>query len=128
MSRIEKFTAEFNKAKVETAWLILAIVIMLINSTAYAEVRKGYYESGQLKAELNYKYGKREGICKFHYDSGQLQLKVNFKDGKRHGLTKEYRPNGNVLYIDTYKNGTKIHRKMYDKRGKLEFEEKYPIR
>ncbi|MHC4278472.1 MAG: toxin-antitoxin system YwqK family antitoxin [Planctomycetota bacterium] len=82
--------------------VLLAVTSMFINSIAYAEVRKSYYESGQ------------------------LQLKVNFKDGERHGLTKEYYQSGDIKYIDTYKNGTKIHRKMYDERGKLEFEQDYP--
>ncbi len=82
--------------------VLLALTIMTVNSTAYAEVRKEYYESGQ------------------------LQLRVNIKDGKRHGPTWEYRPNGSVVYIDIYKNGIKIHRKMYDERGKLEFEQDYP--
>ncbi|MHC4278240.1 MAG: hypothetical protein ACYSTI_13120, partial [Planctomycetota bacterium] len=71
MSRIEKLTAEFNKTKAETAWLILAVTIMLINSTAYAKVYKEYYESGQLKSEGNFKDGKQEGITKTYYESGQ---------------------------------------------------------
>ncbi len=129
--------------------ILLAVSIMLVSSTTYAEVRKLYYPNGQLKLEVNFKDDKLEGIKRYYesgklkeeanikdhklegigkayYKSGQLKFKGNYKDGKLHGLTKEYQPKGNVLYIDTYKNGTKIHRKMYDERGKLEFEQDYP--
>ncbi len=102
--------------------VLLAIVIMLINSTAYAEVRKGYYESGQLRLEANYKDGKQEGITKVYYEVGLLKLEGNFKDGKLHGITKGYYENGELNYVDTYKKGKKINRKVYNERGKLEFE------
>ncbi len=90
MSRIEKLTAEFNKTKVKTACLMLAVAIMLINSTAYAEVRKQYYPNGQLKSEENYEDGKLEGIGKAYYESGQLRVEANYKDGKLEGADKEY--------------------------------------
>ena len=44
--------------------ILLAVTIMLVNSIAYAEVRKSYYESGQLRKEVNYKDGKLEGLAK----------------------------------------------------------------
>ncbi len=75
---------------------------MLINSTAYAEVRKEYYESGQLQGEGNYKDGKQEGIAKYYHENGQLQAGANFK------------------------NGVIISEKKYDSDGNLEFEQDYP--
>ena len=73
----------------------------LTQDRAYLERLKGYYENGQLLGEYNYKDGKQEGITKVYYKSGEIK------------------------YIDTYKNGTKINRKKYDKEGKLEFEQDY---
>jgi antitoxin component YwqK of YwqJK toxin-antitoxin module len=61
--------------------ILLAVAIMLVNSTAYAEVRKAYYESGQLQAEENYKYGKQEGIAKYYHESGQVREEAFFMNG-----------------------------------------------
>ncbi len=61
--------------------VLLTVVIMLINSTAYAEVRKAYYESGQLQAEENFKDGKKEGITKVYYRSGQVREEAFFMNG-----------------------------------------------
>jgi len=38
-----------------------------------------------------------------------------------------YYGKGGIKYIDTYKNGQKINRKAYDRRGKLEFNQDYPV-
>ncbi len=82
--------------------VLLAVAIMLVSSTAYAEVRKVYYESGRLQAEENYKGDKLEGITKTYYESGQLQGEANFK------------------------NGVIISEKKYDEDGKLKFDQDYP--
>ncbi len=126
MSRVEKLTAEFNKTKVETAWLILAITIILVNSTAYAEVRKEYYESGQLKAEGNLKDGKLEGPLKTYNPSGQLKAEGNFKDGKQEGITRIHSPSGQLQVEAYFMNGQLISKKKYDEDGNLESEQDYP--
>ncbi|MHC4198225.1 MAG: toxin-antitoxin system YwqK family antitoxin, partial [Planctomycetota bacterium] len=54
--------------------VLLAVTIMILSSPAYAEVRKEYYPSGQLKGEYDYKDGKQEGIAKAYYESGQLKI------------------------------------------------------
>ena len=130
--------------------ILLAIAIMLVNSTAYAEVRKVYYESGQLQAEENYKDDKLEGITKAYYESGQLQGEGNFKDGKQEGMVKTYYENGQLqaeanfkdgkpggitkVYYESgqlqgeanFKNGVIISEKKYDSDGNLELEQDYP--
>ena len=113
-------------ANIRKAILLLVLVVMAVSSVTYAEVRKEYYPSGQLKLEANFKDGKLEGIPKVYYEVGLLKLEGNFKDGKLHGITKGYYENGELNYVDTYKKGKKINRKVYDERGKLEFEQDYP--
>ncbi|MHC4197215.1 MAG: toxin-antitoxin system YwqK family antitoxin [Planctomycetota bacterium] len=61
--------------------ILLTVATMLVNSTAYTEVRKTYYERGQLLAEYNLKDGKLEGIGKSYYESGQLKVEENYKNG-----------------------------------------------
>ena len=36
-------------------------------------IGKEYYESGQLKNEVNWSNGKLEGVCKIYFESGQLK-------------------------------------------------------
>ncbi len=130
--------------------ILLAVAIMLVNSMAYAEVRKVYYESGQLQAEKNYKDDKLEGITKTYYESGQLQGEANYKDGKQEGITKANSENGQLqaeakfkdgkpegitkAYYESgqlqaeanFKNGVIISEKKYDSDGNLESEQDYP--
>ncbi len=138
------------RLKMGKSAILLAITIILVNSTAYAEVRKEYYESGQLKAGLNYKDGKQEGIIKAYYESGQLQAEGNFKDGKQEGITKLYYESGQLLEEGNFKdgkpegiakayyeseqlqaeahfiNGQLISEKKYGEDGNLESDQDYP--
>ncbi len=41
----------------------------------------GYYDNGQLKSEINFKDGKRDGISRAWYENGQLMYEGNYKDG-----------------------------------------------
>jgi len=112
---------------------------------------KSYYRNGRLKYEYNYRGGKLEGVIRKYYRNGKPAFEWNYKDGKREGITKSYYRNGSlkaewnyrldqldginriyyrtggIKYIDTYKNGQKVNRKAYDRRGKLKFEQDYPV-
>jgi antitoxin component YwqK of YwqJK toxin-antitoxin module len=85
-----------------------------------------YFESGDLRGEVNYKNGKKEGPSKSYYKNGKLSSEQTYRDGKEEGLYREYYENGGLRFIDTYENGQKINRKTYNKLGKLEFDKDYP--
>ena len=74
--------------------VVLLVTILIIPSFASAEVRKGYYPSGELKVERNYKNGKSEGITKLYYESGELSGEMIFKNGKTM-CSKDYNESGN---------------------------------
>lgn len=57
---------------------------------------KIYYENGNLKVEGNYKDNKLEGLSKRYYENGNLEIEVSYKDGKADGISKTYYPNGNL--------------------------------
>lgn len=88
---------------------------------------KKYYRNGKLAFEWNYKDGKREGITKSYYRSGSQRAEWNYGDNRLDGITRIYYENGGIQYIDTYKNGQKVNRKAYDSKGKLEFDQDYPV-
>ena len=66
---------------------------------------KSYHENGNLKAEINYKNGKAEGLAKAYYPNGNLESEGNYKDDKLEGLKKVYYENGNLQAEINYKNG-----------------------
>jgi antitoxin component YwqK of YwqJK toxin-antitoxin module len=88
---------------------------------------KVYYESGKLMKEWNYKDNKLNGITKWYFENGKLMRQFNYKDGKREGISKKFYENGGIWSIKTYKNGKFVNRKEYDKEGKLQSEWNYLI-
>jgi antitoxin component YwqK of YwqJK toxin-antitoxin module len=88
---------------------------------------KKYYKSGNLAFEWRYKDGKREGTAKSYFENRSLKAKWNFKGDQLDGITRIYYKNGGIKYIDTYRDGYKTNRKAYDSRGKLEFDQDYPM-
>ena len=90
-------------------------------------IARKYYRNGKVAYEWNYRDGKRDGITKSSNKSGLLQVEWNFKDDRLDGITRIYYKDGGIQYIDTYRQGTKINRKAYDKKGKLEFDQDYPF-
>jgi len=80
-----------------------------------------YYESGQLKAEYNYKNGKLDGFAREYYENGQLQDETPYKNDKKEGIVKTYIENGTLISEVTFKNGVMVGKsKLYNtKTGKL---------
>jgi antitoxin component YwqK of YwqJK toxin-antitoxin module len=48
-----------------------------------------------------------------------------YQDGKLQGEIRIYKKGGDLAYIDTYDKGVKSHRKGFDARGKIDFEQSY---
>lgn len=84
-----------------------------------------WYETGQKKHEVDFKFGSKEGKLSVWYKNGAKQSKANLVGGKLNGVAKTYYQNGGLMYKDTFKNGEKINRKAYDKEGKLNFNQDY---
>ena len=90
-------------------------------------VVKKYYRNGKLAFEWNYKDDKREGTAKSYFKNGLLKAVWNYKSDQLDGTIRIYYKNGEMRYIDTYRNGQRINRKAYDRKGKLEFDQDYPF-
>ena len=106
--------------------LTVLCLILLSPVIGFSEVVKEYYDSGKLKREENYKNGKLEGITKSYYESGALKTEIYYKNGKAEGFAKIYFKSGEIYSIDTYKDDQQIKRKIYDIKGKLEYEQNFP--
>ena len=68
----------------------------------------GWYKSGQLKYEWNYKNGKDHGKCLGWYENGQLECEGNYKNGEKHGKWFRRHANGQLKYEINYKDGERI--------------------
>lgn len=79
--------------------------------------KRWYYENGQLRYETNYKDGKHHGLFKWWYDNGQLKEEVNYKDGKVDGLGKYWFGNGQLSWEINLKDGKFISEKCWDRKG-----------
>lgn len=81
---------------------------------------KEFYQSGQLKAEVNFDNGKIDGRLKAYFESGQIAEISNWKNDSLNGLAKYYYDNG-VLYREAnYKAGRlNGEQKTFYENGKL---------
>ena len=75
---------------------------------------KDYYENGQLKAELNYKNGKLDGLEKEYHQNGQLYIEENYKDGKLEGESTNYDENGNLTSKAIFKDDEMVEKLFGD--------------
>ena len=105
--------------------LTILFLILFLSAIGCSEVRRYYYESGELKEEANYKKGKQDGLTKTYYESGALRWKANYMESKQEGLTKEYYRSGEIFYIDTYKDDQLIKKKTCDETGKFVLEQDF---
>jgi antitoxin component YwqK of YwqJK toxin-antitoxin module len=86
-----------------------------------AELKKEYYETGELKSECFEINGKKHGENKIFNKNGQLLNSCSYVDGKKHGEERDYYENGSLRFTCTYVDD-KIHglEKWYSsKTGKL---------
>jgi len=69
------------------------------------EIKREYYENGQIKEEGTYENGKPEGLFKRYYQNGQLEVEWFVKNEKTEGLFKVYHENGQLQSEAIYKEG-----------------------
>ena len=66
---------------------------------------KTYRDNGRLRAKLNYKNGKRHGLCEEWDKNGQIFYRANYENGEFHGLYEEWDENSQLCSRVNYKNG-----------------------
>jgi hypothetical protein len=77
--------------------LTVLLIILFVPSVGFSEARKGYYESGKLKREINHKNEKQEGPYKIYYENGKVKEEGTFKNGETEGPIKIYDENGELI-------------------------------
>ena len=69
------------------------------------EIRKSYFETGDLWVETPYLNGKEHGTEKIYYKSGALLCETPYVKGKIHGITRSYYESGALERESPYVNG-----------------------
>lgn len=84
-------------------------------------IRKEYYPSGALRAEIEMEAGRLHGLRKFYYESGLIESEFFFWNGLMDGICKWYSENGDFTGEFTMKRGTGVVKK-WNQQGALESE------
>ena len=69
-----------------------------------------YYETGELKTEMNIIDGKIQGVVKNYWKSGGLQHEATYLDDKLHGESKSFDEEGRLTSSTTFTNGSSPER------------------
>jgi len=110
-------------------FLILVIIFFISCDESNTNIKKEYYQTGELKKESNYindtilmasyyfyKNGNfkeksyyensvRDGIRKGYYVNGGLEYEISYKEGVRNGIAKWYYQNGVIKSVQNSLNG-----------------------
>lgn len=73
------------------------------SSTKHGEHRE-WYANGQVKYEVMYYHGKRNGVETKYYENGQTESKITFEKGVRNGPAITYFESGQIEYKGKYKS------------------------
>ena len=90
------------------------------------DIRRTYYESGELKTESPYENDKKEGMARVYYKNGKLKQEDPYKNDKLEGMARAYYESGGLKAEATYKNGKyEGMARVYYKNGNLWKERPY---
>lgn len=88
--------------------ILLVIVLILSFAThlfAQNEIKKTYYDTGELESETPYKNNQKHGVAKIYYKNGAVKSEIPYKNNQIDGNAKKYYEKG-VLEIEaSFRNG-----------------------
>jgi len=84
---------------------------------------KTYHKNGRLRLKVKMVDGKREGKYRSYYPNGQLEHFCRYLFSKKDGEAKTFHESGELKYLDKYKMGIRVHRKSFDEKGEIIYEE-----
>ena len=87
-------------------WILYVVLLtVFVSCENHGEVKKDYWDNGNLKSVLRYQDGQLNGICEWYLISGKRQMEVPYKDNKMNGLLRRWYENGNIMEESWYKDG-----------------------
>ena len=95
-----------------------AIKEVFLDGKLFSGVCVDYYDNGQKRYEGKFKNGKKDGRWITWYENGQKETEGYYTNWKEEGLWTEWYDNGQKMRERTYKDGTRITKKVWSKDGK----------
>lgn len=87
--------------------LFISISIMLLSQDKI-EIRRTYFENGQISTETRYLNGEKDGVSKSFYSTGEIRNRLIYKDGRNTDY-KVYRKDGSIkAYLDMSKENITV--------------------
>ncbi|MDF2577839.1 MAG: Tetratricopeptide 1 repeat-containing protein [Chlamydiales bacterium] len=85
-----------------------------------------FHPNGELLGQVNWNYGKKEGIYTHYYGNGQKQREIPFIQGVAHGHSYQWHDNGKIEsegnYLEGVRNGEWV---WYNRYGDKQFSQVY---
>jgi len=78
---------------------------------------KFFYETGQLKNEIEYRDDVEHGPLKLFHENGNLAIECTYVNGEVDGLWKEYYENGQIQEVVEYINGESFILDFWEENG-----------
>tara|TARA_B100000795_G_scaffold106349_1_gene78475 strand:- start:198 stop:1058 length:861 start_codon:yes stop_codon:yes gene_type:complete len=86
---------------------------------------KEFFLNGQIKLEVNYINGNKEGLMVIYYEDGLIKKRINYKKNKRHGLSETYHTINYLITSDLTRKQQLETRTRYFNGSKNGIDEKY---
>ena len=98
-------TTNLPQTKFKLIAMRLLIILFIIPLISYGqpEIKKQYYNNGNILSEVHYNNEKRDGLCNYYWENGQLMSGGSYKNGKMIGSWKSYYENGQLKSHGAYK-------------------------
>lgn len=111
---------------------ILAFTFLIVQSLSAQQVKKEFYETGQLKATGPVTENYRHGFWKEYHLNGQVKSEGTYSYNHQTGIWKEYYDNGKISSVGEYAGNEysyvrKGNWKFYYRNGQLQAEGGYLI-
>ena len=85
--------------------LICWLVMLVLLASCGDNVKKEYWENGNIKSELRYEGEKLNGVCTWYLPNGKPQMEVCYRDNKMNGRLRRWHENGNIMEECWYRDG-----------------------
>jgi hypothetical protein len=85
--------------------IIIYMFIVFFISACDNNLKKEYYDNGNLKSQIHYNsLGEMDGVVKHYYKNGKVSKEIFYTNGKKNGKYTEFYKSGEVKYKTFFKN------------------------
>lgn len=102
--QVERFVKIVNSGHMNKVLVLIFVVIIF---SCNLNNKREYYETGELKSEINYLNGLKHGEEKIYYKGGKIKEINHYSDGVKSGKSTLFYESGNISEQFYYRNNSK---------------------